>query len=488
MNSATAPSGSSQPAASTIPWSDVLTPRLLVGFVGIIAILIGTLVVGLANLRTVHVTSEAVAQTHSVKVAFQHVLTTIVDAETGERGFIITGAASYLEPYDRAREAIAAEFERAGALIANDHEQRADFDQLSGTVELKLRELAEAIRQRRESGFSAAQAQVATNVGKRTMDGIRAIVARMEAREDALLAARTAQAERSYGVALVTGFISTAMALVALIALFFGTLAVGTTRLIATRAANAQQQQLREALRQKDDFVAVVSHELRTPTNTIVGWARMLADHTMSAERSKKAIDAIGRNAESLHQLIGDLMDTSQLVSGRMRLSIDAVNLEEVVRDAMDAVRLSAENKGVGLTEVIQSDLQLMKGDPGRLKQVVWNLLANAIKFTPGGGVVTLTLASFDAGVRLTVHDTGEGIDASFLPHVFERYRQAAPGTQSRRGIGLGLAIVRHLVELHGGTVSAQSAGLGQGSTFVIELPLMPRVETPRVEPETQLA
>ena len=488
MNSATHPSASSQPAASTIPWSDVLTPGLLIGFVGIIAILIGTLVVGLANLRTVHVTSEAVAQTHSVKVALQHVLTTMVDAETGERGFIITGAASYLEPYDRARDAIASEFERVGALTAVDQEQRADLDRLSDSVELKLRELAEAIRQRRESGFSAAQAQVATNVGKRTMDGIRAIVARMEARQDALLAARTAQAAQSYSVALVTRFITTGVALLAVIALFFGTLRYGAMRVRATRAAEAQQEQLREALRQKDDFVALVSHELRTPTNTIVGWARMLADGTIRAERSEHAIAAIGRSAESLHQLIGDLMDTSQLVSGRMRLTVGAVNLEELVRDAIDSVRLSADNKGVVLTDAIQPDLPLMRGDAGRLKQIVWNLLTNAIKFTPDGGQVTVALATVEAGLRLQVQDTGDGIDVAFLPHVFERYRQAAPATPSQRGIGLGLAIVRHLVELHGGTVSAHSPGLGHGSTFVIELPLMPCPEPAPVESESQLA
>jgi signal transduction histidine kinase len=259
-------------------------------------------------------------------------------------------------------------------------------------------------------------------------------------------------------------------------------------RLRAIHDAEAQQQQLREALRQKDDFVGLVSHELRTPTNTIIAWARILTDRSMGAGRSEHGLAVIGRSAESLHRLIGDLMDTSQLVSGRMRLTVGAVNLEEVVRDALDGVRLSAENKGVELTAALQPDLPLMRGDAGRLKQVVWNLLANAIKFTPKGGRVIVALTLVDAGLRLQVQDTGEGIDATFLPHVFERYRQAAPATSSRRGIGLGLAIVRHLVELHGGTVSAQSAGLGHGSTFVIELPLMPHPETAPVEAQSQPA
>jgi signal transduction histidine kinase len=257
-----------------------------------------------------------------------------------------------------------------------------------------------------------------------------------------------------------------------MLALFVSMLRYGAMRLQAARAAEEQQAQLREALNQKDDFVALVSHELRTPTNTIVGWARMIEDGTMRPESLKRAVGAIGRNAESLRQLIEDLMDTSQLVSGRMRLAIGDVDFGEVVRDAIDVVRLSADNRGVALTDAIQPDLPLIRGDAGRLKQVVWNLLANAIKFTPAGGHVTVALVSTDAGLRLEVHDTGEGIDPAFLPHVFERYRQAAAATTSPRSLGLGLAIVRHLVELHGGTVTAYSPGPGRGSTFVVELPL----------------
>jgi signal transduction histidine kinase len=459
-------------APQTVARRHILTPALLAAFVAIIIVLLVALFVGIANLRTVEATSEAVAQTYSVELALRELLATLVDAETGERGFIITGQDSYLDPYQRARDEISSALARVRALVADGPEQRVDVQRLSRATELKLTELSDAIRQRRESGFAAAQAQVATNVEKRTMDQIRAIMALLETREEARLAARRQDAARSYHVALLTEFGTTALALVALVGLFFSTFRYGTMRLRATQEAEAQQAQLREALQQKDDFVALVSHELRTPANTIAGWARMLVAGTAQPGQRDHGIATICRNADSLRQLIDDLMDTSQLLSGRMRLTTTSVAVQEVVRDAIETVRLSAENKGVVLTEAIQPDLPDIKGDAGRLKQVVWNLLANAIKFTPPGGHVTVGLTSNDGGLRLEVSDTGEGIDAVFLPHVFERYRQAAAPTSSQRGVGLGLAIVRHLVELHGGTVTAQSAGVGQGSAFVVELPL----------------
>ena len=164
-------------------------------------------------------------------------------------------------------------------------------------------------------------------------------------------------------------------------------------------------------------------------------------------------------------------MDTSQLVAGRTRLAIGRVDLGDVVRDAIDAVRLTADNKGVALVHDVDANLNIVTGDAGRLKQVVWNLLANAIKFTPTGGRVNIAVTAADRSVRIEVRDTGQGIESEFLPHVFERFRQAGLPAGAHGGLGLGLAIVRHLVELHGGTVTVYSAGLLQGSTFVVSLP-----------------
>lgn len=231
---------------------------------------------------------------------------------------------------------------------------------------------------------------------------------------------------------------------------------------------------MRETLRLKDEFVSVVSHELRTPTNTIAGWARMLADHNLSPDRSAKAVATISRNAESLRQLIDDLMDTSLLVSGRMRLSTDPVDLATVVRDAVETLRLSADNKGVVLLTEAPSGVPLtVIGDSGRLTQVVCNLLANAIKFTPPGGQVAVAVRSIATGVKLTVSDSGAGIEPDFLPHVFERFRQGTSGAGAKKGVGLGLAIVQHLVELHGGTITAESAGPGKGARFTVEFPFV---------------
>jgi signal transduction histidine kinase len=409
----------------------VLTPGLLAGFVLIIIVLIAQLVIGLANLRNVYSTSEAVAHTYSVKVALNELLLSTVDAETGERGFIITGEADYLKPYDRARAAIVKDAANARALIADNAEQRADVDRLSAAIDRKLLEVDEAIRARREAGFNEAQAIERSNIGKRTMDGMRALVARMEGREDALLAVRTAAAAQSYRTALLTRVVATGVALLALIALAFVTLRYGAQRVGAELTARAHEAQLREALQLKDEFVTLVSHELRTPTNTIAGWARMLEDGAVTADRIDTAMTAISRNAESLSQLLEDLMDTSQLVSGRMRLAIDVIDIRDVIRDAIETVRLSAENKGVILTNDAQSSLPVtIRGDAGRLKQVVWNLLANAIKFTPTGGHVIIAVTTADRGLRVEVRDTGRGIDAAFLPNVFERFRQAAPAEE----------------------------------------------------------
>jgi signal transduction histidine kinase len=456
-----------------IAWSRSLTPALAAAFVASLIVLIGALVASVVNLQHVYVTNEAVARTDAVRLELQQLLTALVDAETGERGFIITGEVSYLEPYTRGRERTAAGIAQVRALIGDNAAQQADVALLSAAATTKIDELDEAVNQRRTHGFESAQKVVTSNVGKRTMDNIRSIAGRMRAREDALLAERVAQAVRSYRASLATEFITAVVALLAVAGLFALTQKYMRAQVRATASAQAQEAQLREALQLKDEFVALVSHELRTPANTIAGWARMLEEPGIGSDRRDKALAAIGRNAESLRQLLDDLMDTSQLAAGRMRLSVDVVDLATVVSGALDTVRLGADNKGVTISFVGAARQPLtVTGDPVRLKQVVWNLLANAIKFTPGGGTVTVTLAAFANSIRLEVCDTGEGIDPAFLPHVFERFRQAPGSAKHQRSLGLGLAIVRHLVDLHGGTVTAHSDGPGHGSTFVVELPV----------------
>ena len=225
-----------------------------------------------------------------------------------------------------------------------------------------------------------------------------------------------------------------------------------------------------EANRVKDDFLAVVSHELRTPLNAIAGWVSLLRGGMLSAEKSKHALDTIDRNARSQTQLIDDLLDVSRIISGKLHVHMEPVSFESIVHLAHDAVEPTARSKKLQMTIDVEPGRYVVSGDAGRLQQIVWNLLNNAVKFTPEGGQVRLQLRS-SPRVSLTVSDTGRGIDGATLPFIFDRFRQAE-GSMTRRagGLGLGLAIVKHLVELHGGSVRASSPGEGLGATFVVEL------------------
>jgi signal transduction histidine kinase/CheY-like chemotaxis protein len=241
-----------------------------------------------------------------------------------------------------------------------------------------------------------------------------------------------------------------------------------------------------EASRLKDEFLATLSHELRTPLNAVLGYARMLRLGIMSADRAKSALDVVERNATSLKQMIEDVLDVSRIVAGRLRLDVQPVDLPGVLHEAIATVTPAADAKGVKVESVIDPLALSVSGDADRLQQIVWNLLSNAIKFTPRGGRVQLRLSRVDSHVEITVSDTGRGIAPDFLPHVFERFRQAdATFSREHGGLGLGLAIARQLTELHGGTLTASSGGLGQGSTFTMTLPLM-IVQTPATDGGTR--
>jgi signal transduction histidine kinase len=219
----------------------------------------------------------------------------------------------------------------------------------------------------------------------------------------------------------------------------------------------------------EDDFLAV-SHELRTPLSAILGWSHMLKQQQLPPDRMRHGIDVIERNARAQRQLIEDLLDVSRIAANRLRLTREAVRLGDVVEAALDAVRPQAAAKGVEV-ETILSDRAPVLGDPRRLEQVVWNLAWNAVKFTPASGRVRVHLVRASHEAILSISDTGVGISSEFLPHVFEWFRQADAKSQSQSGLGLGLGIVRHLVQLHGGSVYAESAGEGRGATFSVRLP-----------------
>ncbi len=227
------------------------------------------------------------------------------------------------------------------------------------------------------------------------------------------------------------------------------------------------------ALRARDEFLATLSHELRTPLNAMLGWTQLLRSGALDETMTGQALEIIERNTKAQGQLIEDLLEVSRIITGKLRLEVRPVELNTVISDALESVRLSADAKGIALEYAKQSD-STISGDAHRLQQVVWNLLSNAIKFTPKGGEVSVVLGRADSHARVVVRDTGQGIAPDFLPHVFERFRQAdASSTRSYGGLGLGLGIVRHLVELHGGTVRAESEGENEGATFTVLLPLL---------------
>lgn len=233
-------------------------------------------------------------------------------------------------------------------------------------------------------------------------------------------------------------------------------------------------QDAQEANRLKDEFLATISHELRTPLNAIAGWAGLLKEGLVEATNFGEAFDSIDRNARAQSKIIDDLLDVSRIITGKIKLDEDPVELKTVTQAAAESVRLSAASKKIELCFRFDDSVGPVLGDALRLQQVVWNLLSNAVKFTPAGGKVVTTLGRHGSRVRLTVSDSGQGIDPGFLPHVFERFRQA-DGTLARRhgGLGLGLAIAKYLVELHGGAISVESPGENLGATFTVDLPLM---------------
>ena len=238
------------------------------------------------------------------------------------------------------------------------------------------------------------------------------------------------------------------------------------------RAARSEAE---TASRLKDEFLATVSHELRTPLTAVLGWIHILRGRRLDEKAAAHALEIIERNARSQNQLIEDLLDVSRIITGKLRLDVRPVNPASFIESAIEAVIPAAEAKGIQVEKALDNEVSSISGDPTRLQQIVWNLLSNAIKFTPRGGRVEVRLERVNSYIEISVADSGDGIKKEFLPFVFDRFRQA-DGTTSRQygGLGLGLAIVRHLVELHGGTVQADSFGEGKGSIFTVKIPLLP--------------
>jgi signal transduction histidine kinase len=255
-------------------------------------------------------------------------------------------------------------------------------------------------------------------------------------------------------------------------------------QLVEARAeAEKAAREADAANRAKDEFLSILSHELRTPLTAILGWSNVLRTRSCDATVQARGLASIERNASAQAQIVEDILDVSRIITGRLKLEPQSTDVGAAVAAAVEIVRPTAEAKGVTLKATLEP-VGNVSGDAVRLQQVAWNLLANAVKFTRRGGRVEALLRPDGSAVLLTVTDTGEGIDPDFLPHVFERFRQAdTTSTRAHGGLGLGLAIVKHLVELHGGTVSAASRGPGKGATFTVRLPVQASVPAPEAEP-----
>jgi PAS domain S-box-containing protein len=577
----------------------VRPPRLSRGlqasFAAALMVVVATAMVSYRTTRDLVDTSRWVAHTHEVREQLASTLSALQDAETGQRGYVITGARADLAPYEAARRMVPGRIARLRALVSDNPAQDAAAEELEALIERRLGVMRRAIRRRKHDDFAGARAMILTGAGARAMEAVRQAIHRMEADENVLLAERVHAANRAAWTASATFAVAGTLAVTLIILLqilvrrtlrdraenearrrasnhrfrrvvesnmigivfwrdgsaitdandafleFLGytredlrrgldwrriippeqadlsarafddiraTGVCGSYETEAVRAdgtrvpiicagaalddpydgagvswvvdiserkrAESELRAAREvadaANRAKDDFLSVVSHELRTPLTSMTNWLRVL--RTGKPEQAGRAVDAIERATRAQTKLVADLLDVSGIVAGRFRLDLRPVDLPAVVRTAVDAIAPAAEAKGVRLALQLDGESPVVAGDPDRLQQIVWNLLSNAMKFTSGGGLIDVRLETVDGGVRLVVRDTGRGISPEFLPRVFQRFQQAdPPASRLHGGLGLGLAIVRHLTELHGGSVTVESGGEGKGATFTVALP-----------------
>jgi signal transduction histidine kinase/ActR/RegA family two-component response regulator len=466
---------------------------LRAAFAGALAVILAASVVSYRNSRTLLDESGWVIHTHEVRDALSELLSTLEAAETSVRGFMISGDETYLGNYNAAQREVPEQLRRLRSLVGDNAEQQWRQNGLEPQIEAWLAASREMIDARRRKGLAAEQRAV-----RGRLDSLRALIRDMREAENRLLQQR-AEAVDDAARSAAESFAMTALLATALVGVLYlavrrhlravdeaerGREALLSQEQAAHRAAKEARDKLEEADRAKDAFLATVSHELRTPLSPIMTWAEVLRRGNLDAQQVRLGVEAIQRSAKAQAQLIEDLLDVSRIAAGKMRIEVRPVDLAEVIRSAVDVVQPAADAKNIRLQSVLDTKTAPVSGDADRLQQVVWNLLANAVKFTPRGGRVTVVLERVNSHAEIAVSDTGQGIAADLLPNLFERFRQGdATTTRGSTGLGLGLAIARHIVEAHGGTVHAESPGPGKGSVFTVTLPL---VLIPRAAGEVQ--
>ena len=433
-------------------------------------------------------TAREIAEAQGMRIEILALLKTYVDAETGQRGFLLTGDERYLEPYELARKFLSSGEVRQRSVLAPVEQLKAIRARVNPQERVKLAELERIIGIRRTAGLDAAIAGVKQDTGKALMDSLRAVLDEDDGEQRRTILAKLDHSATQRRQVLLLSTLASLILGASLVGLFFLTqrnLAERERLLkIAQEAKDALQKalaaeraahsQATHANKLKDEFIAVVSHELRTPLNAIVGWTSLLREGVADEKELREGLDTIDRNAHVQAHLVDDLLDISRIVTGKVRLNIAEVNLRGIAVSVVDGLRPAADARGVTVTINATAEAAEVLGDSDRLQQVVWNLLSNAIKFTPRGGQVKVTMQNHESRVALEVTDTGQGIAADFLPRIFDRFSQAdTTTTRGQAGLGLGLAITRHLVELHGGNISARSPGEGRGATFRVEIPIV---------------
>ncbi|HEX8185090.1 MAG TPA: ATP-binding protein, partial [Blastocatellia bacterium] len=394
-----------------------------------------------------------------------------------------------LQPYQEATAQINDQIAELRQLTQDNQDYQARIPLLEEKINNRLDRLALGIGLKKRNDEEGINRLITAGVGKRQMDDIREIVAAMQDEESALLQQRAEEESTSRRNVFITFVVAVLLNLALLFLLYYlfrrdilQRQRVEEERKQLLARAQAARAQAETANRTKDEFLATVSHELRTPLNAMLGWARILRTSKLDEETTARALEAIERNAQSQAKLIEDLLDVSRIITGKMRVDVAPVDLASVIEAALDTVRPAARAKEIRLEPALDPAVGPVPGDGARLQQVIWNLLSNAVKFTPRGGRVEVRLQRLGSYAEITVSDTGHGIKQEFLPYIFERFRQADSSiSRAHSGLGLGLAIVRHLVELHGGRVSVASGGEGQGATFKVKLPIAIAQDSGRV-------
>jgi signal transduction histidine kinase/ActR/RegA family two-component response regulator len=479
------------------------TTRLLrAGFAAVIVVFVGVMLLTARALTRAEESNLRLVHAEQVLARVQGVLARCVDTETGLRGFLLTNDQRFLKPFDEAEKALPKELNTIAELTSDNPRQQAEVEllrtQVASHIELLRRLLSERKRSRPLKPRAAFEQQL-------VMDRVRATLKRMETEEKRLIQERMGDDARAMRRARALGtlvFASMGGLLVWVYVLLdrderrravsaealreandtlerrvqerTAAWAIANAELTAVVKREQQARvELESAGRLKDEFLMTVSHELRTPLNTIHGWVRMLQAGTVPVEQRARALEVIERNTRAQARLVEDLLDVSRIVSGKLQLKVRRVELRAIVHAVVESMRPAAAAKSIEVETSMAGGPFVVTGDPDRLQQVVWNFLSNALKFTPARGQVAVMLDVRVGTVRLTVMDSGIGIAREFLPFVFERFRQGDSGTtRAHGGLGLGLAIVRHLVELHGGSVEVDSPGVNQGTTFRMLLPL----------------